>query len=245
MGHPVSTPFTTPRTSTEQTLYFTSEDNDDATEQAAKIEEVIVKPKTTTSTFNTETPNSSPDDIEVFTESMEETTLRAISITEQSTNSVSEIITLSSTSVMTLPSTSAPSTTTISTKEEIRKASATPLSALLVPGGQQQAFKISGRPTITKVASPHLSSTAPLSANLQTADLIETAAQSKGQATQDYRSIETSTKADTSWYFANYNKTSLEPFVGSVSHIPSCGQGKPQASFGFWFCIPGLILLIN
>lgn len=252
MGHPISTPFTTtlatfPRTSTQQTIYFTSIDNDNASEQAAKIEEIVVKPKNTAPTLNTEASVSPPQQasIEIFSESAEETTLSAASTTTLATTFFPDISTPPPISITTLAPTTSLYTETINAKEEVKKVTATPLSAFLVPGGQQD-FKLSGRPTITKVASPHISASAPLLSNLQAADLIETAAQSREpKVTQNYSAIETSTKADTSWYFANYNKTNLEPFIGGITQTPSCGQGQLQASFGFWFCVPGLILLIN
>lgn len=89
----------------------------------------------------------------------------------------------------------------------------TPLTGLLVPGGQQPQFR-PGRPTVTKVQSPQspLQSALefpvnPLPYNREVKEAIPRAANKN--------------EKDLSWYFANYNKTNLEPYVDK---IPTAGS---------------------
>lgn len=100
---------------------------------------------------------------------------------------------------------------------------ATPLTSLLIPGGQQQRFKPPvGRSTITKVVSPHAP---PLSSSLKITDaLLE-----KDEIITEANSVLDKENQDTSWYFTNYNKTNVQPFVGQSlfksdgSHLKSIG----------------------
>ncbi|XP_044267257.1 protein artichoke [Tribolium madens] len=120
-------------------------------------------------------------------------------------------------------------------KDEVKKSVATPLSALLAPGGQQPEFRPAGRPTITKVPSPHVSGSAPLLSNPSFAEIV----QPLDETIEKIADVTQST-TDTSWYFANYNKTNLEPFVG-VSQSVLTSKGR-CLKFGFWKIVLTLIL---
>lgn len=100
-------------------------------------------------------------------------------------------------------------------KELPEKKTPTPLSALLIPGGQQPEFRPAGRPTITKVISPHISGSAPLQANLGIDKIPEPLPQNRMGKTKLMKNENDNDHDDTSWYFANYNKTNLEPYVGT------------------------------
>lgn len=83
------------------------------------------------------------------------------------------------------------------------------LSALLVPGGQQPQFRLpAGRPTITKVSSTSV----PASSPIPTEYLRRT--EPSISKTHPSLSSETTTNSSMDWYFQNYNKTNLEPYVG-------------------------------
>jgi hypothetical protein len=83
------------------------------------------------------------------------------------------------------------------------------LSALLVPGGQQPQFRLpAGRPTITKVSSTSV----PASSPVPTEYLRHT--EPSISKTHPSLSSETTTNSSMDWYFQNYNKTNLEPYVG-------------------------------
>jgi len=81
------------------------------------------------------------------------------------------------------------------------------LSALLVPGGQQPQFRLPGRPTITKVSTSF-----PASSPVPTEYLRRT--EPSTSKTHPLLPSDTTTNSSMDWYFQNYNKTNLEPYVG-------------------------------
>lgn len=90
--------------------------------------------------------------------------------------------------------------------------------AFLIPGGQQPQYKPSGRSTITKIASPHASSSAPLLSNVDTSEEITPLPHHKDQE------ISTTMKStvDKSWYFASYNQSTLQEHKTGNGYY-SCG----------------------
>lgn len=130
------------------------------------------------------------------------------------------------------------SSTVVAVKEEaMNKSVATPLSALLAPGGQQPEFRPAGRPIITKVPSPHISGSAPLLSNPSFSEIVQPLSDTGASSTN----TEQSTSTDTSWYFANYNKTNLEPFVGVSKSVVNNKGGKMES--GVWKIVFALILV--
>ncbi|KAJ8963818.1 hypothetical protein NQ314_005360 [Rhamnusium bicolor] len=103
-------------------------------------------------------------------------------------------------------------------KEDISNARA-PLSALLIPEVHQPQFKHGGRSTIIKVPSPHIAANAPLQSNLELSQ--DSLTHREGKNTHDYKFIPTTEETsddDINWYFANYNKSSLEPYVARITN---------------------------
>ncbi|KAK4880062.1 hypothetical protein RN001_008208 [Aquatica leii] len=97
--------------------------------------------------------------------------------------------------------------------------SPTALSALLIPGGQQPQYRPLGRSTITRVQSPHVSGTAPLQADLEISDDKPVPlANSREPKTSRLGAVDfpkiVSKHKDMSWYYINYNKTNIEPYIG-------------------------------
>ncbi|GLG92372.1 Uncharacterized protein GBIM_00082 [Gryllus bimaculatus] len=89
------------------------------------------------------------------------------------------------------------------------------LSALLVPGGQQPQFRApSGKPTITKVVLPtqQQQQAAGPQAELRSGPADDSAAPRSSDLHANSSSMD--------WYFQNYNRTNLEPFVGPVREAP-------------------------
>ncbi|KAI4464731.1 ig(immunoglobulin) and lrr(leucine rich repeat) domain [Holotrichia oblita] len=91
--------------------------------------------------------------------------------------------------------------------------------AFLIPGGQQPQYKPSGRSTITKIASPHVSSSAPLLSNVDTSEEITPLPHHKDQE------ISTTAKStiDKSWYFASYNQSTLQQPAKMGNPYYNCG----------------------
>ncbi|KAG5870254.1 hypothetical protein JTB14_000311 [Gonioctena quinquepunctata] len=94
------------------------------------------------------------------------------------------------------------------------------LSTFLAPGGQQLHVKPSAKSTITKVASPHNSARAPLLSGLELSGEINLPTDVKILGEVDDMLV-TSTDASFSehienWYFDNYNRNNLEPFVAKI-----------------------------
>ncbi|KAG7189218.1 hypothetical protein KM043_008781 [Ampulex compressa] len=108
-----------------------------------------------------------------------------------------------------------------------RETEASALSALLIPGGQvpssysSPSLRPLGRPTITKVPSPHHGQTAERNhtAEKQVFLATQTSALEKepnGQETSPDENAKVIEDSAFNWYFQHYNDSSLEPYVGTV-----------------------------
>lgn len=115
----------------------------------------------------------------------------------------------------------------------------TTLTTFLIPDGQQPQkmnFKPpAGRSTITKVTSPHASANKPLSSSLKVTD---TASVQKDDIITEAANVLDVTNdennKDMSWYFTNYNKSNLEPYVGYKNFYKSggfSGWERPEVVF--------------
>jgi hypothetical protein len=233
MGHPVPTP---PATAPPITSVPLVQNKTEDVLEVAKIEEITTKAKIASSMIEIQT---APPDEEKFedlfdkvVESVPGTTTADLEVAEVP-DITTEKMTTFGTEIVT--STPVPSSSA-GPKEDAKKAMATPLSALLVPGGQQPEFRPAGRPTITKVQSPHVSGSAPLLSNLELGEVGEPSPHNRESQTRDATS-DAPRSDDTSWYFANYNKTNLEPFVG-ISESASSG-----CSLASWQTVLNLILV--
>lgn len=128
-----------------------------------------------------------------------------------------------------------------SSKEEIteqpkKENAATPLTSLLAPGGQPN-YRPPGRSIITKVTSPHASATAPLLSSMQVADDVFPSPYKEEIITEGTMSNMEKGESDTSWYFMNYNKTNLEPYIGNV-------YSKECSSFNHFSKVEVVLLFI-
>ncbi|KAF5306360.1 hypothetical protein FQR65_LT07384 [Abscondita terminalis] len=122
----------------------------------------------------------------------------------------------------------------------------TALSALLIPGGEQPLYRPLSRSTITRVQSPHVSGTAPLQADLDISDdkplpfPNSRAPKTSRLDAADLPKIVSKNK-DMSWYFTNYNKTNIEPYIGPGGTFAekSCSVNSMTNKWvGFvYFCI--------
>ncbi|PSN56249.1 hypothetical protein C0J52_00418 [Blattella germanica] len=101
------------------------------------------------------------------------------------------------------------------------------LSALLVPGGQQPQFRPqgAGRPTITKVSS----TPAPGTSAIPTEEYLRGPVPSNTKS-RSLLSPAVTRNSSMDWYFQNYNKTNLEPYVGPGKPVSSNGQCKVTVS---------------
>lgn len=118
---------------------------------------------------------------------------------------------------------------------------ATPLTTLLIPSGEQ-SFKHPppGRSTITKVLSPH----APLSSSLKVTDVGVSALLQKDDIITEASTVLDKDKQDTSWYFTNYNKTNVEPYVGQSNFYKSNAfDFRSSVEFKFLLIVIGICLL--
>lgn len=115
------------------------------------------------------------------------------------------------------------------------------LSTFLIPGGQQPPFRpMIGRSTITKVVSPHVSSTASLQAVPEPKEeALSTTLNNnhnhkpKTSLHGDHSSTSQIPPHDSSmsWYFMNYNKTNLQPYIDpAYSKISRSNQFELSAS---------------
>ncbi|KAF2904922.1 hypothetical protein ILUMI_01254 [Ignelater luminosus] len=117
------------------------------------------------------------------------------------------------------------STTVITSKTTATTEHASsPISTLLAP--QSPHYRPQGRPIITRVQSPHVSGSAPLLADLEISEDDQPSHLSKKE-TKDVQitGVATTQKIDTrnqdmSWYYVNYNKTNLEPYIGPGGTFP-------------------------
>ncbi|RZC43108.1 LRR 8 domain containing protein [Asbolus verrucosus] len=206
MGHPIPTPSPTvaPRTDSSVTQNV-SESKDEVSETFAKIEEIATKLKVTTTAPEIQTAAANEEKFEdLFQEAIDNVPVGTTEVgIMEILNSTTELTTVTVETVETIPT----PTTSPKPKEEAKKVVATPLSALLVPGGQQPEFRPAGRPIITKVPSPHISGSAPLLSNLDFAEISEPSPLNKeGKTTKHYMvpivpitTPRASTRDDTSW----------------------------------------------
>ncbi|XP_069676782.1 protein artichoke [Periplaneta americana] len=101
------------------------------------------------------------------------------------------------------------------------------LSALLVPGGQQPQFRpAGGRPTITKVSS---STPTPVSSEVPTEEYLRGPEPSSTKS-RSLLSPGTSSNSSVDWYYQNYNKTNLEPYVGPGKTTMNSVQVRAEAT---------------
>ncbi|RLU17391.1 hypothetical protein DMN91_009626 [Ooceraea biroi] len=123
-----------------------------------------------------------------------------------------------------------PEEITVATPHASRSTEASALSTFLIPGGQVPAsgpvinLRPPGRPTITKVASPHLSYNAEQSREepKSIAGAAQRSAEAIDESTTDGQNeafvVDEGTKViddgPFNWYFQHYNDTNLEPYVG-------------------------------
>nr|CAH7750067.1 unnamed protein product [Callosobruchus chinensis] len=151
------------------------------------------------------------------------------------------------------PKTSTSTTTTVSTTQvngvpKIEKvASVTP--TLLAPiAPPPQMSRNGGKPTITKIASPTLSASPATSVQSSSAFLQAESSDFFVPDPMAHRepkktlinSRSFNAKSDNDWYFANYNKTNLEPFVSKIINVSECAR----VDVGF-ICIVFNLILIN
>lgn len=156
-------------------------------------------------------------------------------------------------------------TTSVSEKiqQKAKHTEASALSALLVPGGLLPAsvpstgMRQMGRPTITRVSSPHLST----SATYKTRTEKETSTAKINSSGADNLSTERFLKMDNvetpgnpisesvratedsafNWYFQHYNDSNLEPYVGVVYNLGNTPK-VDNASASFYLV---LFILFN
>jgi hypothetical protein len=101
------------------------------------------------------------------------------------------------------------------------------LSALLVPGGQQPQFRFQGgRPTITKISS---STSPPASSPVATEEYLRRTEPNTSKS-HSLLSPGTSTNSSMGWYFQNYNRTNLEPYVGPGKTVLNSKQSQADIS---------------
>lgn len=117
------------------------------------------------------------------------------------------------------------STTAITTKTTATTEHASsPISTLLAP--QPPQYRPQGRPIITRVQSPHVSGSAPLLSDLEISEDDQPSHLSKKETTDiQITGIATTQRIgtrnqDMSWYYVNYNKTNLEPYIGPGGTFP-------------------------
>lgn len=99
--------------------------------------------------------------------------------------------------------------------QQNKKDNPTPLSVLLAPNGQLPPYRPSGRSTITKVPSPHFSSSPSplLQINVTEQPRIHVNKERKIFSNVDLTSQIPPHDRSMNWYFMNYNKTNLQPYV--------------------------------
>lgn len=92
----------------------------------------------------------------------------------------------------------------------------TPLSVLVAPGAQLPPYRASGKSTITKVFSPHLSSTASLLSPLNATEPLPVLKERRIFSNVNIEELTSQMPphdGSMSWYYTNYNKTNLQPYV--------------------------------
>ncbi|KAF5275593.1 hypothetical protein FQA39_LY06705 [Lamprigera yunnana] len=117
---------------------------------------------------------------------------------------------------------------------------------LLVPAGQQLQYRPLGRSTITKVQSPQVSGTAPLLADLEISGdkplpLTNSREPKTSRLDRIVNSKILSKNKDMSWYYINYNKTDVEPYIGPGSSLIETSSGAHllvnKYNVFIYFCI--------
>lgn len=103
------------------------------------------------------------------------------------------------------------------------KDNSTHLSVFLVPGGQVIPYRPSGKSTITKIPSPHTISTSPLLHPINNVTEQLPLTTKKKKIFSNVNNVSTSQipphDRSMSWYFINYNKTNLQPYIDPVLNI--------------------------
>nr|XP_023016331.1 protein artichoke-like [Leptinotarsa decemlineata] len=113
------------------------------------------------------------------------------------------------------------------------------LSTFLVPAGQSVHVRPSAKSTITKVASPHNSASAPLLSKLGVADELDLPPEEKVKEEKEEEELIMASEEDVQrsgndWYFENYNKNNIEPFVAKIVNT---NRGDCRNVHSFWFVI--------
>lgn len=110
----------------------------------------------------------------------------------------------------------------------VEKNSEAPLSTSLVAKNNHTQFKQGGRSTITKVSSPHSNQSL---RPVQTPNVSNPLPHRESKSNYDYSTnptTEQTSNDDTNWYFANYNKTNLEPYVARITNTNKA-EGRFQS----------------
>ncbi|XP_067008071.2 protein artichoke [Anabrus simplex] len=119
------------------------------------------------------------------------------------------------------------------------------LSQFLIPGGQQPQFRPSGgRPTITKVtvSPPSVTADPPLGPEPVEEYLRGPVPNTNPRSLHSLSNFKTEPPQNTSmdWYFKNYNRTNLEPYVGPGKTTPRSHSTKAGFSICVW-----LLMTVN
>lgn len=106
-------------------------------------------------------------------------------------------------------------------ESSVEKLTATPLSTFLAPNGYQPQLKPSVKSTITKVASPHPKPDPQPQINGDFPFVLDPLPHREAKTSRNFMSNHpnsslTDDNEDKGWYFANYNRTDLKPFVAKI-----------------------------
>ncbi|KAB0797932.1 hypothetical protein PPYR_08925 [Photinus pyralis] len=147
-----------------------------------------------------------------------------------------------------LPSTYTTITMPVSTALTTKNAT-TSLTNLITFGELQSHFRPHGRSTITKVQSPRISGTSPLLSDEKIT--FANAREPKTSRLDGSASLKSISKnKDMSWYYSNYNKTKLEPYIGPAGAVDtksgSTKQNINQLTLTAYFCLlSNIVSIIN
>lgn len=95
----------------------------------------------------------------------------------------------------------------------------TPLSTFLAPGGERPSLKNAAKSTITKVNSPHLEALQNSRPTLEVSDsLPQEKVMNNISFNAQVESITDKVSNENDWYFANYNKTNIEPYITRITN---------------------------
>lgn len=98
----------------------------------------------------------------------------------------------------------------------------TPLTTFLAPGGEKPPFKSTVKSTITKVPSPYLESKQDFKQNLEVSEPLPHREEEKNiSCNSEVEMITEKNSIENDWYFENYNKNNIEPFIARVSNAIS------------------------